>query len=108
MREDQKTADDYQRNTWKKDKSNPDNEYALKCEKCIKNMVPKHNVHTNALLFQIYKCECIIIDRHVIVRDKRLKESVVHKSKGMTELNAAHLKLAILSSILTLIDGSQN
>lgn len=96
----EETADDLQVKAWINDKLEPDDEYSLNCIICNKNMMLQHNIHTNALLFQFYKCRCPITDRHVIVRDKRMSESVVYRSKGICHTDGRILTRSILSMII--------
>lgn len=80
----------------------PDDEYALKCKLCNKIMKLEHNIHTIVLLFQFYKCSCPLIDRHIIVRDKRMNESVVHQSKGIYHVEFASFRRDIISDIVVI------
>ena len=96
----EETADDLEFKASINDKSQPDDEYSFECKICNKSMELEHNIHTTALLFQFYKCSCPLIDRHIIVRDKRINESVVHQSKGTSSANSTGLRLHVLNTII--------
>lgn len=94
------TADDLQVKDPIKNDLDQNDHYALKCELRNHNMKLEHNIHTINLLFQVYKCpQCSIIDRQLVVRDKKKSESVVENSKGMNKHNAMRLRILLLSSI---------
>ena len=94
------TADDLQVKNQIKNDLDQNDHYALNCELGNHNMKLEHNIHTINLLFQVYKCpQCSIIDRLLVVRDKKKSESVVEKSKGMNMYNAMRLRIFLLSSI---------
>ena len=78
----------------------PYDEYALDCKLCKNYMALQHNIHTNVLLFQFYKCRCAYTDTHIIVRDKRLNEFLVHRSKGIQKQSAALIRGYILQTII--------
>ena len=80
-------------------KPQPDDKYTLDCQYCNNSMVLQHNIHTNALLFQFYKCKCAYNDNHIIVRDKRTNESIVHRSKGIQHTDAARSRRHLLDAI---------
>ena len=82
------------------DKAQPDNEYALDCQLCHNSMVLQHNIHTIVLLFQFYKCKCVYTDIHIIVRDKRSNQSVVHRSKGMQHDGVLTTRRILLRTII--------
>ena len=90
-------ADDFEVKIGKLD---PDDKYALKCQICAKDMILQHNIHTNALLIQSYECKCVYNDNHIIVRDNRTNESVVHRSKGMTHDGATYGRCDLLQAIV--------
>lgn len=89
------TADDFEFKASISDKEQLYDEYALKCETCDKNMILLHSIHTIALLFQDYKCKCPCTDRHIIVRDKGMNESVVHQSKGIENISIAKQQIEV-------------
>ena len=96
-KDERQLADDYQIQI---DKPHLDNEYSLNCKICNQNMMLQHNIHTSALLFQFYKCKCLITDRHIIVRDKRRSEYVVKQSKGICHTDVTIVRRSILSMII--------
>ena len=100
---DQKTADDYQSKATIKYKPKPDDElldYALKCKNCQKEMIQEYNIHTNGLLFEFYKCKCSIINKHIIVLDKRMEGYVLHQSKGISNFACKIRQKHILECII--------
>ena len=90
-------ADDSQAET---DKPQPHDKYALNCKSCNTSMLLQNNVHTTALLIQFYKFKCVYNDCHIIVRDKRTNQSVVHRSKGMHHTIAVGIRRLLLLVIV--------
>ena len=100
-------TEDFEVKTSDKVISQPDDEYSLKCKLCTKNMLLQlHNIHTTALLFQFYTCKCPVVDTHIIVRDKRINESVIYRSEGIWTVYSAYIRYHILGLIVDVSEAA--
>jgi hypothetical protein len=52
-----------------------------------------------------FKCNCSIINKHIIVLDKRMEGNVLHQSKGISNYACENLKKHILTSIILFSNG---